>query len=87
MAADRHDLLLYWTEVCDTVLILLLLADGSFAALDLVNNSDSEEVRRPLFDRADAQKYNTLNFDKYLQLGLYRDLNEIFFVVTHFEHC
>ncbi|KAG5286108.1 hypothetical protein AALO_G00011030 [Alosa alosa] len=38
------------------------------AALDLVNYSDSEEKRRALFDRADFQKYHSINLEEYLQL-------------------
>ena len=43
-----------------------------------MNNPDSEEVRRDLFDTASVQKYNTLNFDEYLKVGLHRDLKELF---------
>lgn len=48
------------------------MTHGSCAALDLMNYSDSEEKRRALFDKADVQKYNTINFEEYLQVGLCR---------------
>ncbi|XP_042566413.1 uncharacterized protein si:ch211-122l24.6 [Clupea harengus] len=55
-------------EFFDTTGDRLLSFEEFSAALDLMNNPDSEEVRRDLFDTASVQKYNTLNFDEYLKL-------------------
>ncbi|KAL2096934.1 hypothetical protein ACEWY4_006141 [Coilia grayii] len=55
-------------EFFDTCGDKLLNFNEFCAALDLMNNTDSEEVRRNIFYKAAIQKYDTLNFDEYLQL-------------------
>ncbi|XP_063049070.1 uncharacterized protein si:ch211-122l24.6 [Engraulis encrasicolus] len=55
-------------EFFDTCGDRLLKFEDFCQALDLMNNEDSEEERKAIFDAAAIQGYNTLNFDEYIEL-------------------